>query len=96
MTSFNPLSLAFDAWRVTRCGSQLLANRQQNRLSELAMFARTHSRFYTEKYRGLPETITDVRQLPPVTKTELMERFDEVVTDPVVRKANVGAFMTVL
>ncbi|MCG2784506.1 MAG: phenylacetate--CoA ligase family protein [Anaerolineae bacterium] len=93
MTSFNPLSIAFDAWRVTRGGSLLLARRQQERLAELVAFARAHSRFYAEKYRGLPETITNARQLPPVTKLELMEHFDEVVTDPDVRKTGVEAFL---
>jgi phenylacetate-coenzyme A ligase PaaK-like adenylate-forming protein len=93
MAFLNPLSIAFDAWRVTRGSPQLLACRQQERLSELAAFARTYSRFYAEKYRGLPETITDARQLPPVTKLELMERFDEVVTDPDVRKIGVEAFL---
>jgi phenylacetate-coenzyme A ligase PaaK-like adenylate-forming protein len=59
------------------------------RLNELVTFARAHSRFYAEKYRSLPDTISDVRQLPPVTKVELMEHLDEVITDPAVRKADV-------
>jgi phenylacetate-coenzyme A ligase PaaK-like adenylate-forming protein len=64
----------------------MLAARQKERLNELVTFARRSSRFYAEKYRGLPEIISDVRQLPPVTKVELMEHFDDVVTDPAVRK----------
>ncbi len=93
MISFHPVSIAFDAWRVTRSSPQLLAQRQHERLSELVAFARTHSRFYREKYRGLPETITDVRQLPPVTKTELMKHFDAVVTDPAVSRENIEIFL---
>ncbi|NUM46558.1 MAG: phenylacetate--CoA ligase family protein [Anaerolineales bacterium] len=89
MTSFNFLSIALDARRITRGAPELLAARQHERLNELVTFARAHSRFYAEKYRGLPETIRDVRQLPPVTKPELMEHFDEVITDPAVRKADV-------
>lgn len=89
MTSFNPLAIALDARRITRGQPELLAARQQARLAELVAFARQHSAFYAEKYRGLPETITDVKLLPPVTKTELMENFDRVVTDPAVRKAGV-------
>lgn len=89
MTSFNFLSIALDARRITRGAPELLATRQNKRLNELVAFARDHSRFYAEKYRRLPETITDVRQLPPVTKPELMEHFDEVITDPAVRKADV-------
>jgi phenylacetate-coenzyme A ligase PaaK-like adenylate-forming protein len=89
MTSFNFLSIALDARRLTRGRPELLAARQQERLNEVVAFARADSRFYGEKYRGLPETITDVCQLPPVTKQELMEHFDDVITDPAVRKAGV-------
>jgi phenylacetate-coenzyme A ligase PaaK-like adenylate-forming protein len=71
----------------------MIAARQQERLNELVAFARANSPFYAEKYRGLPETITDARQLPPVTKVELMEHFDDVVTDPSVRKAAVSKYI---
>jgi phenylacetate-CoA ligase len=89
MKTLNPLSVFMDARRVTRGTPEMIADRQQKRLSELVAFARAHSRFYAEKYRGLPETISDVRQLPPVTKVELMDHFDDVVTDPFVYKADV-------
>ena len=89
MKTLNPLYVFMDARRVTRGTPEMIAARQGQRLNELVAFARTNSRFYAEKYRGLPDTITDVRQLPPVTKVELMEHFDDVVTDPSVRKADV-------
>jgi len=89
MTSFNPLSIFIDARRVTRGRPEMIAIRQKERLNELVSFARANSRFYAEKYRGLPETISDVKQLPPVTKVELMEHFDDVITDPSVRKADI-------
>jgi phenylacetate-coenzyme A ligase PaaK-like adenylate-forming protein len=89
MTTFNFLSVALDARRLTRGKPELLAVRQRERLNEVVAFARANSRFYAEKYRGLPESITNVRQLPPVTKVELMEHFDDVITDPAVRKAGV-------
>jgi phenylacetate-CoA ligase len=89
MTSFNPISIFMDARRVTRGTPEMLAARQRKRLNELVTFARANSRFYAEKYHGLPETISDVNQLPAVTKVELMEHFDDVVTDSTVRKADV-------
>lgn len=89
MKALNPLSVFIDARRVTRGTPDMITQRQQKRLHELVAFARANSRFYAEKYRGLPETITDVRQLPPVTKVELMERFDDVVTDLSIHKADV-------
>ena len=69
MTSFNPISIFMDARRVTRGTPEMIALRQYTRLNELVTFARAKSRFYAEKYRGLPEIITDVRQIPPFTKT---------------------------
>lgn len=94
MTSFHPFSIAFDAWRVTHGNPEMLVSRQQKRLSELVTFARKHSRFYAEKYRHLPENITDIQLLPPVTKTDLMEHFDDVVTDPEVNRRDVEIFLT--
>ena len=82
-----------DSRRVTRGTPEMLETRQQERLNELVKFARANSRFYAEKYRGLPENITDVRLLPPVTKVELMEHFDDVVTDPFIRKAHVSQYI---
>lgn len=89
MTSFNLLSIAMDARRITRGSPDMVVARQKERLNELVAYARSHSPFYAEKYRGLPDTIDDVRQLPPVTKPELMDRFDDVITDPAVRKVDV-------
>lgn len=90
MTSFHPIAIFLDARHVTRGEPEMIAARKQKRLNELVAFARKNSRFYAEKYRGMPEIITDVRQLPPVTKIELMEHFDDVVTDPSVHKEDVG------
>jgi phenylacetate-coenzyme A ligase PaaK-like adenylate-forming protein len=94
MTSFNPISVFMDSRRVTRGTPEMLMARQRERLKELVMFARENSRFYAEKYRGLPETINDVSLLPPVTKVELMEHFDDVVTDPSVRKEDVCKYIS--
>lgn len=89
MKTSNPLYVFMDARRVTRGAPEMVTTRQHQRLNELVAFARASSRFYAEKYRGLPEAISDVRQLPPVTKVELMEHFDDVVTDPSICKADV-------
>lgn len=96
MTSFHPIQLALDARRMTRGTPEMLSVRQKERLNDLVAFARRNSRFYAEKYRALPDVITDVRQLPPVTKPELIERFDEVVTDPAIRKADISRYITSL
>ena len=86
------LSIAWDSWRTTRGGPEALAARQQARLADLVAFARQRSPYYRDLYRDLPEQITDIRQLPPVTKPELMAHFDDWVTDPAVTRASAEAF----
>ena len=86
------LYLAWDARRATRGGSAATARRQQARLTALVHLARSRSRFCAERYRGLPPGVVDLRQLPPMTKGEVMARFDEWVTDPAVTRQGVEAF----
>jgi phenylacetate-CoA ligase len=76
------LSIAWDTWRAGRGGADAIARRQRARLARLVEFARTASPYYRALYRDVPEHVTDPRQLPWVGKRELMEHFDEWVTDP--------------
>ncbi|WP_336867380.1 hypothetical protein, partial [Peribacillus frigoritolerans] len=57
-------------------------------------FARSNSRYYAQKYRELPEHITSLQQLPPVTKSELMTHFNDWVTDPEVTIESVKEFVS--
>jgi phenylacetate-CoA ligase len=86
-------SLMLDAWRAERGGAAAVAARQQRRLADLVRFARARSPFYRALYQDLPADGVDLRQLPPVTKTQLMSRFDDWVTDPAVTRASVGGFL---
>ncbi len=83
----------WDAWRVKHGGSRALVNRQKERLASLVSLARLHSAFYQELYSHLPPSIEDLRLLPPVTKPELMDNFDDWVTDPAVTRASLEAFV---
>lgn len=76
------IGIAWDAWRAERGGADAITRRQQTRLARLVEFARTASPYYRTLYRDVPERVTDPRQLPWVGKRELMEHFDEWVTDP--------------
>ena len=87
------LNVAWDIWRTGRGGSAAVAARQQTRLADLIEFARARSPLYRKLYNQLPVRITDLRQLPPVTKPGLMANFDEWVTDPTVTRAGVEAFV---
>jgi hypothetical protein len=58
----------------------------------LIAYARAASPYYARRYRKLPAdaSLTD---LPPVTKSDLMDNFDEVVTRPELTRRDVEAFV---
>lgn len=76
------IKVAWDTWRAERRGPEAIGRLQRNRLAELVEFARSASPYYRRLYRDVPETVTDPRQLPPVSKRDLMANFDDWVTDP--------------
>jgi putative adenylate-forming enzyme len=67
--------------------------RQNERIENLVRFARERSLLYRRLYSHLPAGIDDLSRLPIVTKPELMENFDEWVTDPEVTRASVEEFI---
>ncbi len=73
--------LTFDLVRAQREGSAGLVRRQRSRLGALTEHAAARSRFYQRHYRGIPHDHVELRDLPPVTKPELMDAFDDWVTD---------------
>ncbi|MGQ1839903.1 phenylacetate--CoA ligase family protein [Kocuria turfanensis] len=83
----------WDARRTRRRGPEAVRRRQQERLAELVVFARTNSPYYRRLYHGLPERIEDVTALPVTDKRALMASFDDVVTDPAVTRAAVEEFV---
>jgi phenylacetate-coenzyme A ligase PaaK-like adenylate-forming protein len=56
-------------------------------------YARTHSAYFAEHYRDIPEKFTDVAQLPVTTKADMMRHFDQYVTDPLVNRKQLEAFI---
>lgn len=67
--------------------------RLQTRLAASVAFARQHSRFYAEHYHNSPLRLEALRQLPPVTKSQLMTRFDDWLTNSAVTRAGIEAFV---
>ena len=88
-----PPRLAIDLLAAQREGPAGLARRRDRRLREVVERARTDSPFYARLYRGLPAPDPALRDLPPVTKPELMADFDEWVTDRDVTLAGVERFV---
>lgn len=62
------------------------------RCRDLIHHARAKSRFYAKRFRHLPFDAA-LTQYPSVSRAELMEHFDDWVTDPDIRLADVNAFI---
>jgi hypothetical protein len=88
------LKIALDARRATHGGPAAIAARQQARLAELVAFVRTCSPYYRRLYKDLRSKVSDPRFLPPTTKPQLTENFDEWVTDPEVTQQDVESFVS--
>ncbi len=65
---------------------------RDTRLREMVLWAKENSPIYRELYHniGLEFTLAD---LPPVNKVQLMSRFDDWLTDPIVKLSDVESFM---
>ena len=60
-----------------------LARLRQARLERLLAHAREHSAFYRER---IPAGPVSLERVPPLEKAEMMARYDEIVTDPRLRR----------
>jgi phenylacetate-coenzyme A ligase PaaK-like adenylate-forming protein len=80
--------------RVNRMSPGRIQALQQRRLRRLVAWARTHSPFYARLYRDVDPKQWDLPQLPVLTKTEMMEHFDDLVTDRRLRWAELEEFMS--
>jgi hypothetical protein len=63
-------------------------------LRELRRFAADRSRFYQRFHRGLESWL--LTELPVLTRSQLMESFDELVTDPSIHLADLRTFLSQL
>jgi phenylacetate-coenzyme A ligase PaaK-like adenylate-forming protein len=70
-----------------------LERRARLRQRAIVRWARVASPVYRELYRGLPPRIEHLTDLPPVTKPQLMARFDDWVTDPAVTLADLRPWL---
>ncbi|HEU0213734.1 MAG TPA: hypothetical protein VFR13_06600 [Jiangellaceae bacterium] len=71
-----------------------LREHQESRLTDLVRHAVAHSAFYRELYSGIDiRDGVQLEHLPSIDKTLLMERFDDVVTDPRLRLASLEAHL---
>ena len=59
---------------------------QQERLDALVRHAARHSPLYRERLRDLPDGPVALADLPIMTKAEMMDRYDDLVCDPALRR----------
>jgi phenylacetate-coenzyme A ligase PaaK-like adenylate-forming protein len=59
---------------------------QRERLAALVRHAARHSPYYRERLAGVADGRVHLEQLPTITKAEMMERFDDLVCDPMLRR----------
>ncbi len=67
--------------RADRLDPAALSHLQQQRLERLVCHAKRHCPIYRDHYRGVDLHHPSLGALPPVTKGQLMARFDDWVTD---------------
>ena len=95
-TVFDPVRLmvaALDIFASCQLSPAALASRQQTRLSQLLAAAVRGSPLYRERLAGKAVATLRLRELAPVTRAELMARFDDWVTDPALRLDDLRAFV---
>jgi phenylacetate-coenzyme A ligase PaaK-like adenylate-forming protein len=85
------LRVAWDALRARSGGPDAIASRRDRRLAEMLTYARRTS-FYRRHWRGIPGNAR-LADLPPVTKQEWVEGFDETVTEPAITREAVWEYM---
>ena len=94
---FDPLRLgavALDVLASGRATPGALAARQKVRLAKLLDVAVRGSAVYRERLHGKAPSNPELSTLPKVTRTELMARFDDWVTDPQLKLAELSVFIT--
>ena len=82
----------FDLFRARNAGWEAIERRQRARLAAMLSHAHERSPFYRHLWGERPGA-GDLSSLPVVTKPQLMEHFDELVTDRDVRRRDVDEFL---
>ncbi len=88
-----PRGYNWDLWLSTHKDAETIKAIQQARTLNMIAFARSHSRYYQKHYAHLPSEIDSLQQVPVVKRADLMEHFDEWITDPSVTKQEIDTFI---
>jgi phenylacetate-coenzyme A ligase PaaK-like adenylate-forming protein len=80
--------------RVNRMSLGHIQALQERRLRRLVAWAKAHSPFHARRLRHIDPDRFELSQLPVVTKAEMMEHFDEFLTDREVRRSDLEEFVS--
>src|SRR5262245_32022501 len=75
------IAAGWEAYSASAVDGQDIAERTAHRFRDIVRYARSRSPYYRDLYRGLQSDDFQPRQVPPTTRSSLMARFDEWVTD---------------
>ena len=89
----NTLSIFLSVRSLGSAGRDSIGKVQSERLQRLVTYARQHSPYFRDLYVDVPATITDISQLPTTEKPDLMEHFNDWVTDPELKRAELQDFL---
>jgi phenylacetate-coenzyme A ligase PaaK-like adenylate-forming protein len=82
-----------DVWWTRSAGRGAIDAASATRTSSLIAFARVNSPYYRRAWSAFPQGQLALRDLPVMSKRDLMLQFDEWVTDPEVKRAGVERFL---
>jgi phenylacetate-CoA ligase len=86
-------SRVWEIWLTRSGGTAAIDAARRRRFDGLVQFARIHSSYYRDAYHGLSDRELSLAELPVMAKRALMARFDDWVTDPEVKLADVELFL---
>lgn len=95
-TSFDMLRFGLQVIRLRsllRCHSKKIVALKERHWRNLVRHASNYSPFYRERFRGIDPSRCQPSDLPPLTKSEMMAHFDDLVTDRRIRRAEVERFI---
>lgn len=80
--------------RVMKRSQEDILRIQQQKLRELLRHTQAHSRFYRDRWKDINIETCQLQDLPVTTKADLMENFEDVLTDKRLTKPPIIEFMT--
>ena len=82
-----------DIWWTRQLGPSWLKTLRQSRLESLVRYAISYSTYYRALYSNISAKNIRIEDLPVVTKSELMQSFDDWVTDNYVKRLDIDTFL---